>query len=68
MRTYSTPNSVAVHPMSKSDPNNRTREQIDENLRRVFQENVEEDLPDRFKDLLAQLKSKGPSTDGGAQK
>ncbi|MCB1313407.1 MAG: regulator [Sedimentitalea sp.] len=29
---------------------------IDENLRKVFQEQVEEDLPDRFKLLLDQLR------------
>ncbi len=29
---------------------------IDENLRRVFDEAMEEGIPDRFKDLLAQLK------------
>ncbi|MEQ6249286.1 NepR family anti-sigma factor [Sulfitobacter sp. HNIBRBA3233] len=29
---------------------------IDENLRRVFDETVEEGIPDRFKDLLEQLK------------
>lgn len=31
---------------------------IDENLKRVFQPTLEEDVPDRFKDLLAQLKEK----------
>ncbi|MBF9044329.1 hypothetical protein HKCCE4037_13380 [Rhodobacterales bacterium HKCCE4037] len=31
--------------------------QIDENLRRVYDAAINEDLPDRFKDLLAQLKS-----------
>ncbi|WP_338101527.1 NepR family anti-sigma factor [Pseudooceanicola onchidii] len=30
--------------------------QIDENLKRVYQEKLEEDLPDRFKSLLDQLK------------
>ncbi|APX89688.1 regulator [Brevirhabdus pacifica] len=30
--------------------------QIDENLKRVYQEKVEEELPDRFKNLLEQLK------------
>ena len=33
--------------------------QIDENLKRVYQQKVEEDLPDRFKMLLAQLKEQG---------
>ena len=29
---------------------------IDENLKRVYQETLEEGIPDRFKDLLNQLK------------
>ncbi|QUJ75954.1 regulator [Sulfitobacter albidus] len=29
---------------------------IDENLRRVYNETVEEGIPDRFKDLLDQLR------------
>ncbi|MEJ6389463.1 NepR family anti-sigma factor [Gymnodinialimonas ulvae] len=31
--------------------------QIDENLRRVYDETLNEALPDRFTDLLTQLKS-----------
>lgn len=30
--------------------------QIDENLRRVYEETLQEELPDRFLDLIAQLK------------
>lgn len=33
------------------------REQIDENLRRVYSATVNEELPDRFRDLLEQLKN-----------
>lgn len=33
------------------------RAQIDENLKRVYAQALSEELPDRFKDLLAQLKS-----------
>lgn len=29
---------------------------IDENLKKVFDETLEEGIPDRFKDLLSQLK------------
>lgn len=29
---------------------------IDENLKRVFDETLDEGIPDRFKDLLSQLK------------
>jgi hypothetical protein len=35
------------------------REQIDENLRRVYTATLNEELPDRFRDLLEQLKRKG---------
>ncbi|SFR08665.1 NepR family anti-sigma factor [Poseidonocella sedimentorum] len=31
-------------------------EQIEENLRKVYQKTLEEDIPDRFLDLLDQLK------------
>ncbi|WP_332835695.1 NepR family anti-sigma factor [Pseudooceanicola antarcticus] len=34
---------------------------VDDNLRRVFQSTLEEDIPDRFKDLLNQLKEQGSS-------
>jgi hypothetical protein len=37
------------------------RAQIDENLKLVYSEALNEQLPDRFRELLAQLKSK----DGG---
>ncbi|KAA2314732.1 regulator [Pseudooceanicola sediminis] len=30
---------------------------IDDNLRKVFQSTLDEDIPDRFKDLLNQLKN-----------
>ena len=48
--------------MTNSPPNARTRKQIDDNLRRVYQSTVDEDLPDRFKDLLAQLKQQSSDT------
>ena len=31
------------------------RQQIDENLRRVYQETLQEDVPDRFAELLKRL-------------
>ncbi|MCU0826844.1 MAG: hypothetical protein MUE52_05420 [Tabrizicola sp.] len=34
------------------------RAQIDENLRRVYDAALQEDMPDRFKDLLAQLQAR----------
>jgi hypothetical protein len=38
---------------------------IEENLKRVYQEMVDEDVPDRFTDLLKRLKSaeKGEASD-----
>jgi hypothetical protein len=41
------------------------RAQIDENLKRVYTSALNEELPDRFRDLLAQLKSKEASGRGG---
>lgn len=37
-------------------PKNRLDEQIDENLRRVYQSAVSEPVPDRFAQLLEQLR------------
>ncbi|NHB76011.1 NepR family anti-sigma factor [Rhodobacter calidifons] len=42
------------------------RAQIDENLKRVYTAALNEELPDRFRDLLAQLKAGGGSGKGGA--
>lgn len=33
------------------------RAQIDENLKRVYSSALQEEMPDRFRDLLAQLKA-----------
>ncbi|HMQ40360.1 MAG TPA: NepR family anti-sigma factor [Paracoccus sp. (in: a-proteobacteria)] len=33
--------------------------QIDENLKRVYQEELKEEVPDRFLDLLQQLRDQG---------
>ena len=43
--------------MTKRQTQTRAQAQIDENLRKVFQESLEEDVPDRFTDLLAQLRA-----------
>lgn len=42
------------------------REQIDENLRKVYSATLNEELPDRFRDLLEQLKSQGVGKGGAA--
>jgi len=39
---------------------------IDENLKRVFQPTLEEEVPDRFKNLLAQLKDKDRTRGDGS--
>ncbi len=33
--------------------------QIDENLKRVYEEDTKQDLPDRFRELLQQLRDQG---------
>ncbi|MGB0497437.1 MAG: NepR family anti-sigma factor [Rubricella sp.] len=48
--------------MAQKKTISRRDRQIDENLKRVFSEKLDEDLPDRFKDLIAQLKAQDPGT------
>ncbi|MEM7640916.1 MAG: NepR family anti-sigma factor [Pseudomonadota bacterium] len=50
------------HP-SNEHPPQAVADQIDENLRRVFQEDLNQELPDRFKDLLAQLRDSNEGKD-----
>ncbi len=45
--------------MSHKSPKTKAEDEIDENLRRVYQQVLEEDIPDRFKNLLSQLKTSG---------
>jgi len=42
--------------MGKGDKSETSQTFIEENLKRVYQETVEEDIPDRFKDLLDRLR------------
>lgn len=44
--------------MAEDNPNSRLQAQIDANLKRVYEEALKEDVPDRFKKLLAQLRDK----------
>ncbi|MFD0859072.1 NepR family anti-sigma factor [Roseovarius aquimarinus] len=37
------------------------RDQIDENLKRVYNEMLEQDVPDRFEELLRQLREQDKS-------
>ena len=51
--------------MSKDKKTSSVMRQIDENLRRVYFDPQEDDIPDRFQQLLQQLKEKdkGPKDD-----
>ncbi|MFC4667949.1 NepR family anti-sigma factor [Seohaeicola nanhaiensis] len=44
--------------MTKSEETSKLQAQIDENLKRVYQEALQEQVPDRFKDLLEKLRQK----------
>ena len=44
--------------MADNKGKSRLHQQIDENLKRVYEEALSEDVPDRFKDLIAQLRAK----------
>ena len=54
--------------MAKDAKKIRGEKQIDENLKRVYEEVVNEELPDRFKDLLSQLKSQDRNDDSDASR
>lgn len=47
-----------MYAMKQSEETSKLQAQIDENLKRVYQEALEEQVPDRFKDLLEQLRQK----------
>ena len=44
--------------MVQDDRKTRLDQQIDENLRRVYREHLNEEVPERFRDLLKQLKER----------
>lgn len=48
--------------MSNANKTNQDRA-IEENLKRVFDDVLEEGIPDRFKDLLSQLKDQDAQKD-----
>lgn len=47
--------------MSNDSPSDKARQQIDANLKRVFREQEQADLPDRLKELLDKLKAQDMS-------
>lgn len=46
------------HPMAQDKDAPRLKAQIDENLKRVYEQALEQEVPERFKALLAQLREK----------
>ncbi len=44
--------------MAQEKPKSSLRKDIDENLKRIYEDTLKEEVPDRFKQLLAQLKAK----------
>ena len=44
--------------MAQDIPKSSLRKDIDENLKRIYEDALKEEVPDRFKQLLAQLKAK----------
>ncbi|WP_244504738.1 NepR family anti-sigma factor [Jannaschia faecimaris] len=63
-------NKECFNTMTYSDNNedDRIAALIDENLKRVYSDIVQEELPDRFKDLLAVLKAQDADTSSGTPK
>lgn len=53
--------------MTKKTEKPNGAESIDENLRRVYEQVLNEDVPDRFKDLLDRLKSQDDPSEGDAR-
>ncbi len=47
-----------IEEMTDEASKARLQKQIDENLKRVYQDALKEEVPDRFKLLLEQLKAK----------
>jgi hypothetical protein len=54
-------NEAMYMEMVQDDRKTRLEEQIDENLRRVYQQQLEEEVPDRFQELLRRLREQDAS-------
>lgn len=53
--------------MTQERPDPTIAREIDENLRKVYEDVLKEEVPDRFKNLLDQLRAqKVPPLDGGS--
>ncbi len=44
--------------MARDEQSGKKSDVIDANLRRIFQQDVEQELPDRFTNLIEQLRAK----------
>lgn len=51
--------------MTQSNANRKRESVIDENLKRVYEETLEEGVPDRFKELLSALKHQDDAKGSG---
>ena len=51
--------------MSNNTPSDKARQQIDANLKRVFQAQEQAELPDRLKSLLEDLKAQDRQANQG---
>ena len=51
--------------MSKESGKSKSKEQIDANLKRIYDETLQAKVPDRLTDLLAQLRAKATAKDDG---
>ena len=49
---------LTMENMTGEKPKSSLRKDIDENLKRVYEDTLKEEVPDRFLQLLAQLKAK----------
>lgn len=49
--------------MAEKTPKSNVRRHIDENLRRIYDETLNEQIPDRLTQLLEQLRQKAASSD-----
>jgi hemerythrin-like domain-containing protein len=52
--------------MPDSNPKSNVRNQIDENLKRIYDETLKEEIPDRLTQLLEQLRKKSTDDSGKA--
>lgn len=48
---------MMMEHMAGEKPKSNLRKDIDENLKRVYEAALEQEIPDRFKQLLEQLKA-----------